>query len=499
MLPTPRRHLRLRCLILIGCFFAGPGPAAAVEHEVVRIELPGTATSVAIEDTDGDGKSDLIISAFRRDSDGTRRFVSIVRQNASGFAAPKSHDLAADVAAICIDNLVPGAGLEIATLTSAGLDLAYVGNRWLDTPQSLLQQAVFFAIGDEHQVPRFELLRDLNRDAVPDIFLPTPGGYVQVTRTPDGWRSTGTYSANASRWVGRQALDAFTVNARIPALLFADHNGDRRDDLLLVGDRRLNIHHQRANGSFDTRPDVSRELGFLDSSRRSAAGRVENHWVVLENLDDDPGAEMIVSRQSGKLSLIGQVFTRILVFDSGDGLFAAQPRQPLTLNGVSMPPELIDIDGDGARDLLVSSIRMDMMSNLKKALFKNVQVTYHVFRNLDGRGVFAGNPEFSKTIRFSLDSAQLGLSPLASLAGDFTGDGVPDLLTLTETDRFCVYHGKRKGGLLRKKKYEVPSRPSRSFNVAPGEGYEVADVNHDGIADVVVFGDGGVSLILSRP
>ncbi len=484
--------------IAIGTF-APPASADDPRHVATRAFAGEHVVGIEFADLDGDRRLECVASSF---SDGTGaarglpfRNLHVGRGSDDGFAFTQ-REVPPDVTAYCIGAFATQSGGDLAWIRADGVELVARRGTWLDEPEPLFANPSPFAIGDERSLPRWDLIGDFDRDGYDELILATADGYAIFGRDDDGtWNATTHIPAGLARSIESGPLEAFSVASRLPSLVIADENGDGRGDLLvLVGDR-LRIHRQRDSGEFRSKPDVERALAFLAAS--ADADRVANHWILLEDLDGRGGAEMIVSRPSGKLSLLGKVVTRVLVFGDGDELFGA-PKLPLTLEGASTPPALVDLNGDGARDLFLSSIEMSLVSNVQKALFKTVDVTYHVFLNQKGKGVFARNPECSTTIGFSLDATQLGFAPLASLDGDFDGDGLPDLLTLTGDDRFCVYRASQKGGFLSRKRITFGSKPWRVFDVRAGEGYRVTDWNRDGAADVAVFGRNGLTLVESK-
>src|SRR5439155_6037392 len=91
-----------------------------------------------------------------------------------------------------------------------------------------------------------------------------------------------------------------------------------------------------------------------------------------------------------------------------------RPDQVLNLKGVSINPDLIDVDKDGAKDLVVSSLRTDLVTNAKRALFSSVTVTYYVFLFDKTTKKFSEVPDYSRDL--SIDISRIdggGTIPLA--------------------------------------------------------------------------------------
>lgn len=489
---------RLGLSVCIACFawmaLSAEARASDPRHIETRTLDGVPIVGVDFVDLDGDGRVECIASSYTEGANAMRK-LHLGRRGTNGFVFT-DRPVPPDATALCIGSFTAQRSLDVAWIRDAGVEIIASRGKWLDGVQSLFANPNPIAIGDERSLPRWELVRDFDQDGRDELILPHGDGYAIFAKNDEAdWSILSRIPGGLARSVESGPLDLFAVASRLPSLVIADQNGDRREDLLLLIGDRLRVHRQRSDGTFRPKPDLDRALAFLGAS--SDADRVANHWILLEDLDGRGGAEMIVSRPSGKLSLLGKVATRVLVFGDGDGLFSG-PTLPLTLGGASTPPALVDLNGDGARDLMVASIEMSLVSNVQKALFKTVDVTYHVFLNEKGKGVFARNPESSQTIGFSLDATQLGFAPLASLDGDFDGDGMPDLVTLTGDDRFCIYRASRKGGFLSRKRITFGAKPWRVLDVRAGDGYRVADWNGDGIADLAVFDRSGLTLVESK-
>jgi len=493
----PRRALP--ALLFAGCYLGVPA-ATAGESAPERIARDGTVTSASAVDLDADGRTDVVASRVERRGGRRVRFLDVLRQRdgrlpADGITALPVPD---EAAAYVVADLLPAPGAEIAFVRSDGVEVVYAGGEELASGRALVRTDTFFVRGDAERLPRWDAAPDLDGDGTSEILLPVRDAYLLLAADEEGtFLERNRFRMPDEGSIARAAIDFLTAERRLPAVRIADHDGDGRDDLFFVRGEALRIHLQREGGRFADVPDVNRPLPFLDGSGREQAGRVEAHHVLLEDLDGDRRADMIVSRPSGRLNLLGGALTRVFVYRGGSGLFAEKPRQPLTVRGVSMPPRLVDLDRDGARDLVVSSIRMDVMSSLRSSVFRTLQVTYYAFRNRKGKGVFEEKPFVDHTVRFSLDTTQIGLAPVASFSGDHDGDGWRDLLTLTPEDRFCVYRGGEGGGFLRREPFELAKRPATVFDVGPGEGLLVERIDGDAASDFVVYGEGGLAVVLS--
>jgi hypothetical protein len=117
----------------------------------------------------------------------------------------------------------------------------------------------------------------------------------------------------------------------------------------------------------------------------------------------------------------------------------------LNLKGVSDDPVLIDWDGDGRRDLILSSYRMDMFTNLKRAITEDMTISYMIFRQ-QGAGLFESEPSFVLSTEVPLRELERrgGIKAMLFTA-DLNGDGVRDMIA-RRGEQLEVELGRIEGG-----------------------------------------------------
>ncbi|MCZ6785605.1 MAG: VCBS repeat-containing protein, partial [Planctomycetota bacterium] len=130
--------------------------------------------------------------------------------------------------------------------------------------------------------------------------------------------------------------------------------------------------------------------------------------------------------------------------DSNSPLFGTEglPDQLLVLKGFAGNPRFDDVDGNGYPDLLVGTLRPDLIDTLRAAGGKHVRAELHVFLNRDGR--FGRRPDL--TYRTNVQASSLRVRRpvlMARFFGDVTGDGVSDLLLRDEADSLKVLMTRR--------------------------------------------------------
>lgn len=136
---------------------------------------------------------------------------------------------------------------------------------------------------------------------------------------------------------------AFPVSGTVQALLVSDLNNDRRDDLLLIGGESKQARARFQDRSGTLGPEVFFEL--LDSG---------SHWVG--DLDGDQNVEWVTvtpTTERARISRLSRIET-----STDSGYEAQRQLNFLPVGRVSNTTRGLawrDIDGDGARDLLVAN------------------------------------------------------------------------------------------------------------------------------------------------
>lgn len=235
---------------------------------------------------------------------------------------------------------------------------------------------------------------------------------------------------------GRIFLGAFPQ-----ALAVADLDQDGLDDVLVVDTKELFILRSTPGG-------------FLESRERLSAGD-RPVAVTVARLDGDDYPDVIVVAQN-----TGALF---LFRGEPDGSLAPPEELPMGLAPQAIA--ISDLDGDGRPDFAVS----DFLS-----------------RNHDGGGevwvaLADGTGSFQPAVPHQAER-----NPIDVVAGDLTGDGIPDLITsnLASAD-ISVLVGLGDGTFEPERKAFAGGAPVR---------VTLADFDHDGLLDIAVAAAGTLGI-----
>jgi hypothetical protein len=183
----------------------------------------------------------------------------------------------------------------------------------------------------------------------------------------------------------------------------------------------------------------------------------------------------------------GKVVVNVFMADER-GRIPPQPQQLLRKGDWRAPLPVLDVDGDGFQDLVLGYGHMDSREGVRKQLTaKQLDYTLRCYFYRPGAG-FPKEADCQRDVLIHLDHVG---SPLdwdlpqnfqrsVKVGGDFNGDGKTDLLVRDRSGAISVYFfvSRQRGFSL---------NPDLLFNcLAPIEEWQVADLNGDGISDLIV-------------
>ncbi len=519
----------------VGFLLLGLGGGARTAHAgemrffTTQSAVPfGHVEDIHASDLDADGLEDfLVYHSVDREGPAPRRHLSIFyqRKDARGPAdrvpgvPDQTLEVPPEACALVLEDLDPRPGREIGFIVPSGL-VALVrgpeGRAYDPKPVRLFEESGgLYDLPGKGQLPGWGLVADIDKDGRQDIVYPKKGavsfwlqrpvlaeggaapGYVRAGEVPTQYKQT--FGARVETMLLGRFLSFYGQLSR-PAL--ADVNGDGHQDLVAFADRGLNVHFQRPAETppFRATPDRRFSLERIvraDSSTDDDAFNYVN--LNLDDVDRDGRADLTVYETTGQIGVFESMETRVYFFrgradDWGkpDGRGGRAPDQRLSLAGVSISPVLIDIDGDGDSDLILSSLRTDLFQTATQALFQSVDVTYFVFRyqkndNPDASG-FSESPDYKRDFTIDLKRVEgRGTIPYAHFWGDYDGDGIQDMLSLEDEDTIAIYPGRVKEGVFGGKRlaFEEGGGERHVIRVETSNWVKIQDFNRDGRGDML--------------
>jgi hypothetical protein len=505
---------------------AGDGPRFGT---VATLAAPKgqTIRSAVLRDVDGDGREDLVLATRRvtRRGDSRHLRVHLRREGDPAFAADPdaTWELDEAVTAFAAGDVDAAPGAEIVLFTAAAVyawkPRAPEGQQFV----RLLEASFLFQLPDAKEAFPFEgAVSDVDGDGLDDLVIPEPEGYriALQRRGKDGTRfdppsvlvvpeeaaeseagdtlASRRLRARAARRQlkialqvgggdGRPSGDLLSIEERIPSGHLADFDGDGRKDVLAQTGKQLHVWRQGPDGRFAAQPDLSLDLPVpADRKRRLDV----SYSAQTADLDGDRRTDCVLfagDKNSDDVRTQVLVFTQAKNAEGAPPLFPADglPRQLLVIAGFAGTPRLVDVDGDGRKDLTAGSMRLDALDAVSAAAKGTLDAELYVYRNQGGS--FSRTPDLSFPLSIRAEGLRRGRESLiARFVGDVTGDGVRDLLLRDEPGRLRLHMIRRSGEGL-----TVVPQPLSEIHIQDNAKVRIRD--REGAApEVLVVEDGQV-------
>ncbi|TET33567.1 MAG: VCBS repeat-containing protein [Planctomycetota bacterium] len=471
--------------------------AAPAGFGMQELDLGAPVKAVAWGDIDKDGDDDLVVITVKvENKDYVRRLHLYWNKGKAGFSKDAA-ELAVPDNACCftVADLHPAAGDEVVFLMPDGLH-AY---RWekdsFKGPDKLYEKKLFFRFPAPKSLPVWDFVRDFNNDGKDDILVPVEKGFEVLLNVSDKVLSSSslipartheTYPSAAGEREFRNRFFTVRFWKRMPYIV--DENGDGRLDVVILRKLKLVVHRQDKDGKFSSKPTREQHLYFLDKAW-STGSRLENVQFIFEDINDDRRVDIIYTHVLGEFGVFSSNKTeQSIFFQKKDGSFPKHtPDQKVNVPGISILPQLVDFDGDGDKDFLVSSLRTDVLSKLTSVVRSNMKISYFVYFFDKPKQVFSVSPDVTKTVSVPLAAVeQLGTVPFAYFTGDFDGDGRKDLLTMGQANQIAVYQGTYVKPWFGDPYYSFAKKPMLKAKVKTSNWVKLVDLNKDGRTDVVL-------------
>lgn len=329
-------------------------------------------------------------------------------------------------------------------------------------------------------VPEVQIARDLNDDGLDDIALPGFDGHTVWVQ-----RSDGTLSGPMELRADHSARIGFRSSTyRALDIYQLDNDGDGRVDLAFWRPDGMTVFRGTETG-FDTEPvlvdlpvpvstdDVTVSFGF--------GGDIDETRTMLYTVDDMNG-DGVGDLVTNTLE-IGGLFDQSSRYDFYFGerreratVFEPEPATSISFPGIQGVFERSDFDGDGAIDFGMTSVKLGIGKLI--AVLLTGSVSYNMDFYFMKHGAYPEDPDVRRRVKLRLDLGSGRVAANWISVGDFTGDGVKDLLVQVDASRCDVYPGSADEQLFAEEPFKVDVRFSDQGNI------RLADLNGDGRDDM---------------
>ena len=344
--------------------------------------------------------------------------------------------------------------------------------------------------GPEQAFPRRPMLRDVDGDGRDDLIVMTARGVCWHHREPDGFNpravllvplpeSRVAYPGSAPLWPPEQRALA------LPVFRFSGEASLSPEDVTVAHTENT------ATGTLWTirRYPILREGGpvRVGTAATTASPPLPEDAlpVWLDRGGARPGFARVYREADGAGTPGGAVMAcAVWEADARTPRLFRRPAPP----GTALYPPLSDINGDGRLDVAILTVgltRRGPRDPAQELLTGNrLTVEVSVWPRREG-GLYDRDPSWKATRTVQLDAPPIrqprmlrkaAPGQLASLHGDFNGDGHADLLVRERLDLVGCYPCGPEG---------CGHQPLFTLAVSPDETVVPADVNGDGLADVV--------------
>ena len=468
--------------------------------QTLELEAGQRADVVTLADLDGDGAREVLLALHEPGKKFARRLETwrAGEEGKEGGELARSESLALtpDVVAFAHADVREGGGEELLLFNAGGVF------EWRSGPEARPERLV--ACEFLWQTPDPELVfewhdgvRDVDGDGLADLILPEPGGFliarqrrpraadapwgelsrVRVPPGPDagvwavaeqrpegveGQQENGSFSLGIRFSSGDEETEGGTLVSiveRVPAPFWLDWDADRDLDLLVQTERHLHVWLQEANG-FSSAPQHSLALPVAADTAREMDASYSAHAV---DLDLDRRADCVIfagDKRSEDVRTQGLFFTQSQPAE-GSPLFGPEgrPASLLVFAGFVSDPTFRDLDGDGYPELVLQTLRPDLIDQLRSASTETIDVDLYVYRNR--AGALARQPDVARSHPIALEEFESAVEFL----GDVTGDGLAELFVRDEPEKLRILM-LRAQGKGEKSTWSLLEKPLWELNVA---------------------------------
>lgn len=456
-----------------------------------------------VYDFDGNGLTDVLISSINFEHTPPVRWLSLYYQKKrKGFVEDPDVTWAVDrrASVIVLGDFLPRPGIEICFLAPTGLYYhLFQDNAPRPTIKKLLHTKTFFTSpSNDSELHLWMSPIDLDNNGYDDVVIPLSDGYkVYLQIRPGIFGKVSHLKLAASRYVEKSLMEAVSlkVTQELPKVLVADINGDGRKDLVSIQKNFLYYFFQDKGARFSPRP-MRVFVGAL--TERMEKDLINVSLITLKDINGDRITDLAITKISGTIGLIRGIETKVYIFlGRGRGRFLS-PDALIKDEGVSIDPEFIDLNLDGACELVMSSVDTSVLYKIIDiSLLRAISIEYRIYK-FDRRinNYPRGGPSYTRPMLISIrDIERAGIAsvPLLYFRGDHDGDGRPDMVILEADGHLQIRRGR--GGK------HIDFMKDAYFKIKLGRrpySLNMFDLNGDKRCDILLMHRGALGILLSR-
>ncbi len=503
--------MRLMALTAVALAAAAPSAAQDGPFDFRLLPVHGRRQDTVIYDFTGDGVNDILNTSIDYELDPPVRWLALhVGDKAKGL--PTKPDFIwhvhASAAALTFGNYLPEGGVEICTIAPDGVYYyPFKGGKPVEEPRKLIHARTFFSSPSPRALPIWGFAQDLSADGRDDLILPTPDGYRVYFQTAPGLfgkisrLESEARALSPARFPERFDFIAslFNLKVNLPRLAVADVDGDGRQDLVTVSGNVVHYYFQLQPDEYRAQKKWSSRFVVATLEEELRKDSISYMQVGFSDVDGDRLPDLVVTKLEGQVGLFESLKTRIVVHFGTSGLGNYAPDLLIEIHGVSIDPHLIDMNGDGKLDVLVSRLRTDLINQAVTGfILGDISVTYEVFQFQKEKASYSASPVYSYDVRVTFKDIQdkgAASRPLLFVTGDLTGDGRPDQVRVNpKTETLEVHPGRDTGKFI---DFDPTAHLEHKLERYP-RFIQFYDVNSDGLQDLLLHYGGSVAVLTTR-